>query len=108
VSDYSDQQIEHDIVTRGLNALRLTPDTIESVILAEQYYRFPHTTVTVCCLTLRNGYNVIGEAAAVSAENFDAEIGQKVARQHAKDKIWALEGYLLKQKLYTEVTSDVK
>ncbi len=100
MSGYFDQQIEDDIVTKGLNFPRLKPDNIEEVIVGEQFYRFLGTTVTVCCLALKNGYHVIGEAAAVSADNFDAEIGQKVARQHAKDKIWALEGYLLKEKLY--------
>jgi len=99
MSGYFDQQIEDDIVARGLNFPRLKPDNIEEVIVGEYYYRFPDTTVTVCCLTLKNGYCVIGQAAAVSAENFDAEIGQKVARQHAKDQIWALEGYLLKERL---------
>ena len=101
---YFDQQIEDDIVAKGLNFPRLKPDNIEEVIVGEQFYRFPDTTVTVCCLALKNGYHVIGEAAAVSADNFDAEIGQKVARQHAKDKIWALEGYLLKEKLYRGVS----
>ena len=100
MTDYSDQQIEDEIVGKGLIHPRLTPDDIEAVIVGEQYYRFPRTTMTVCCLMLRNGYCVIGESASVSPENYDAEIGQKIARQHAKDKIWALEGYLLKQKLY--------
>ncbi|SRR6266704_2263214 len=102
MSGYFDQQIEDDIVAKGLNSPRLKPNNIEEVIVGEQYHRFPNTTVTVCCLSLKNGYCVIGEAAAVSAENFDIEIGMKVSRQHAKDKIWALEGYLLKQRLYDE------
>ena len=63
------------------------------------YYVFPGTTVTICCLTLRNGYNVIGESASVSLENFHEDIGKKVAYIKARDKIWALEGYLLKSKL---------
>lgn len=100
MADYSDEKIEDDIVAKGLDAPRLSPEKIEDVIVGEQYYRFPRTTMMVCCLTLKNGYCVTGESAAVSSENFDAEIGQKVAKQHAKDKIWALEGYLLKQKLY--------
>ena len=38
--------------------------------------------------------------AAASPENFDAEIGRKVARADARDKLWQLEGYLLREKLY--------
>lgn len=37
---------------------------------AEAYYVFPGTTLTVCALTLRNGFQVVGESAAASPENF--------------------------------------
>jgi hypothetical protein len=45
---------------------------------------------------------VIGESAAVSLENFDEEIGRKIAREKARDKIWQLEGYRLRQILYEQ------
>ena len=92
--------IEQEIKDKGLNAPRLTPDAIDAAILAEQYHVFDGTTLTVCCLTLQNGFTVTGESAAASPENFDVEIGRKLARQNARNKIWALEGYLLKQKLH--------
>jgi hypothetical protein len=60
---------------------------------------FPNTTLTVCALTLKNGFHVVGESAAASPENFDQEIGRKIARDNARSKIWALEGYLLRSKL---------
>jgi hypothetical protein len=91
--------IEAEIQAKNLNAPRLTPDHIDQTILAEQFHVFPGTTLTVCCLTLKNGFQVIGESAAASPENFDEEIGRKIARSNARDKIWALEGYLLKNKL---------
>jgi len=62
--------------------------------------------LTFCVLILRNGFTVTGESACVSPENFDAEIGRKVARQKAVEKIWTLEGYLLKEGLYQAATSD--
>ena len=92
--------IEQEIQTKGLNAPRLTPDAIDAAIAGEQYHVFEGTTLTVCCLTLKNGYTVTGESAAASPENFDREIGQKIARQNAREKIWGLEGYLLRQKLH--------
>jgi hypothetical protein len=55
----------------------------------------------VCALTLRNGFIVTGESAAASHENFDEGIGRKIARENARTKIWALEGYLLRQRLYS-------
>jgi hypothetical protein len=92
-------EIEQEIQDKGLNAPRLTPQDIDNAIVSEDYYVFPNTTFTVCLLTLKNGYNVSGESAAASPENFDVEIGRKIARSNARDKIWALEGYLLRQKL---------
>lgn len=94
-----EKQIEKEIQDKGLNAPRLSPDLIDSVIKSEQYHVFPGTTMTVCALTLLNGYVVTGESAAASKENFDKEIGEKIARDNAREKIWALEGYLLKDRL---------
>jgi hypothetical protein len=92
-------EIEKEIQDKGLNAPRLNPGLIEMVIVGEQYHVFENTTLTICCLHLRNGYTVTGESAAASPENFDEEIGRKIARSNAREKIWALEGYLLKEKL---------
>lgn len=89
-------ELEQRIKAKGLTAPRLSPDHIDSCIVDAQYYVFPGTTLTVCCITLRNGYSVTGESAAVSKENFDEEIGRDVAYKNARDKIWQLEGYLLK------------
>lgn len=94
------QEIEKEIVAKGLSAPRITLDRIEAVIFKEDYYVFPNTTVTICCLTLANGFNVTGESACASPDNFDAEIGRKIAKENAKQKIWALEGYLLKNSIY--------
>lgn len=84
---------------KGLNAPRLTPQLIDAQIVGEAYHVFPGTTMTVCALTLRNGFIVIGESAAASPENFDQAIGQRIARENARNKIWALEGYSLRNAL---------
>lgn len=95
----NEQEIETEIQAKGLNAPRLTPAMIDEKILSEQYYIFPGTTLTVCALTLRNGYIVTGESAAASPSNFDEAIGRKIARENARNKIWGLEGYLLREHL---------
>ena len=94
-----EQSIEAEIQAKGLNAPRLSPEKIDDVIAGEDYHVFPGTTLTVCCLKLRNGFTVIGESAAASPENFNAELGRKIARNNARDKIWTLEGYLLREQL---------
>ena len=55
--------------------------------------------LTFCVLVLRNGFTVTGESACASPENFNAEIGRRVARESAINKVWPLMGYELKTKL---------
>lgn len=95
----NEAELEKELQAKGLNAPRLSPAIINEQIMDEEYYVFPNSTLTVCCLYLRNGYNVIGESAAASPENFDPEIGKRIAKDNARQKIWALEGYLLRSKL---------
>ncbi len=64
----------------------------------------PLQLLTFCVLILQNGFTVTGESACVSPENFDAEIGRKVARQNAEQKIWTLAGYELRSKLAKQLT----
>lgn len=91
---------EEMILERNLNAPRLTPDSIEAVIVGETFTNLPSGKVMVCELTLKNGFTVRGEAAVVSKENFNEEIGRKVSRENAKKKIWEVEGYLLQQTIF--------
>lgn len=103
-----EQAIEQEIQAKGLKAPRLTPADIDAKIVGE-YYFAPimdapsHPSVeclTVCVLVLENGFTVTGESACSSPENFDQEIGRKIARENARNKIWPLEGYLLRQALH--------
>lgn len=115
-----EQQIEQEIQSKNLNAPRLTPDHIDSKIKAVEYITprdvckrdngvevfdapLPLQTLTFCILTLENGFTVTGESACVSPENFDEAIGQEIAFKNAREKIWQLEGYLLKEKLNHQI-----
>ena len=62
--------VEERIVAAGLTAPRVTPQRIDDLVAAAsiQYYVFPGTTLTVCLITLRNGFSVTGESAAASPE----------------------------------------
>jgi hypothetical protein len=99
-------------------APRITPTDIEANIRYEAYFTAAQghlmtaghegdealQLLTFCVLVLQNGFTVTGESACASPENFDAEIGQKVARQNAINKIWPLMGYELKSKLANQAT----
>ena len=80
-------------------APKVTEELVESLIVDEDYHVFPKTCLTVCVLTLKNGFTVTGESACASPENFDAELGRKIARQNAVNKVWPLMGYELRTKI---------
>lgn len=59
----------------------------------------PLRLLTICVLVLQNGFTVTGESACVSPENYDEEIGRRIARGKAVEKIWPLLGFLLADQL---------
>lgn len=104
--------IEQDILDKGLTAPRVTPADVEAAISCEHFFTAGQAAeaagqpqhksldlLTFCVLVLRNGFTVTGESACASPENFDAEIGRKIARANAVNKIWPLLGYELRTKL---------
>jgi hypothetical protein len=115
----NDQIIEQEIQAKGLTAPRVTPADIEAEIASAHYFtafdgvfgskashpygNSPCPTelglLTFCVLVLRNGFTVTGESACASPENFDAELGRKIARQNAVNKVWPLLGFRLRDKL---------
>lgn len=79
---------------------KITLEGIKAKIIKKIFSVIPETTITICCLTLENGYTVTGEDACVDPANFNQADGEKYAEEAAIDKIWPLEGYLLKEKLF--------
>lgn len=116
----SDSTIEQQIQAKGLTAPRVTPRDLHANIASEHYFtaadgvlgeeingRGPTSVpdrslklLTFCVLVLRNGFTVTSESACASPENFNAEIGRKIARENAVQKIWPLMGYQLKEQIY--------
>lgn len=90
---------ENEIQAKGLTAPRITPDMLDAEIVGEDFHVFTGSCLTVCCLTLRNGFTVTGESACASPENFNEELGQKIAKANARDKIWPLLGFRLRDQL---------
>jgi hypothetical protein len=117
-------EIEQEIQDKGLTAPRVTLEDIEANITSAFYFTAAQGAekaardngsyaagspaeglalglLTFCVLVLRNGFTVTGESACVSPENFDAELGRKIARQNAIAKVWPLMGYALRESLCT-------
>jgi len=84
---------------------RLTPERIEAVISKEEFFVMPDSCLTICVITMRNGFSVAASAACADPANFDAEIGRTVSRRNALNQVWPLEGYLLKQRVFEEDTA---
>lgn len=114
----TDEIIEQEIQAKGLTAPRVTPADIEDEILSEHYFtglQGAQSTVlstpnnpqsalslnllTFCVIVLKNGFTVHGHSACASPENFDADIGCKVARSKAIEQIWPLLGFRLRDQL---------
>ena len=122
----NDTTIEQEIQDKGLTAPRVTPADVEANIVSEHYFTArdgrrgaivdgtyvgrekpqPEESdlatldlLTFCVLVLKNGFTVTGESACASPENFDAEIGRKIARQNAVQKVLHLMGYALRSEL---------
>ena len=118
-----DSAIEAEIQAKGLTAPRVTPADIKESISAEFYFTADEgkdgaaavevwnageetfdaidslKLLTFCVLVLKNGFTVTGESACADPRNFNAEIGRRIARTHAVEKIWPLLGYELRTKL---------
>lgn len=88
----------------GLRAVapRVHQSDVDAAVRRTDYYTFPATMLTVCVITLKNGYAVTGEAACASPANFQQDIGERIARENAYRKIWPLLGFLLMEKLHIE------
>lgn len=109
------------LVAEGKTAPRVTMEHIESIITSESYFTAAQGAyqagamspfnpalglLTFCVLTLRNGFTVTGQSACASAENFDEQAGREYARKDAVNKVWPLEGYLLRQRLHDGARPD--
>lgn len=81
---------------------RVTEESINAKIKDITTYRLPDTTMTVAVLTLENGWVQEGFSACADPANFDAEVGKEMAINNAYEKIWTLEGYLLKERLFRD------
>lgn len=97
-------QIAEMRAMKRMESIQIMPLGVEDQLT---FVRSPLGLLTFCVLVLQNGFTVTGESACASPENFDAEIGKKIALENAKQKLWPLLGYQLKDSLYRQEVSDV-
>lgn len=96
----NENEVEARSAELNLNAPRATPALVDAEIAGSQFHVFPGTTLTVCAITLKNGFIVTGISASVSPQNFDKYIGESLAYAEARDKIWPLLGFRLREQAF--------
>jgi hypothetical protein len=85
---------------------RVTPEYLQSRIARADYFR-PTETLTICVITLDNGFTLTGESACADPANYREDIGQKIAYDMAERKIWPLLGFALKEAMAARERADI-
>lgn len=79
---------------------RILPADVEAAIKSQTF--MVDGTLTICVLTLQNGFKVTGESACADPANFNQAKGEELARKAACEKIWTLLGYALRDRLHNQ------
>ena len=127
VVDPGPDALEREIQAAGADkAPRVTPAALKDEIVSEHYFTAADGArmspdgnwpihklntgslglLTFCALVLRNGFTVYGASACASPENFNAEIGRRIARENAEREIWPLLGFRLRDELASPVLTE--
>ena len=90
----NDEQLQQAL--ENCPAPRVTKEYMESriqeVVYLDQAFG---GTVTICNILLNNGFSIRGESACVNPENYNQDIGRKIAYDRAINSLWPLFGFLL-------------
>jgi hypothetical protein len=79
---------------------RVTLDSMLAKIVDTEFINpasIPH--MTICVLTMKNGFAVVGKSAPADAGNYDRDLGHKFAKEDAVRQLWAFEGYALREQM---------
>jgi hypothetical protein len=55
--------------------------------------------LTICIVVTKTGFTILGKSAPASPENFNAELGRKLAYEDCIRQLWPLMGFALKERL---------
>jgi hypothetical protein len=89
---------QRDVLLSQRPAERVTRESIQAKVMKTDFLNVG--LLTICVVTLENGFSVRGESACAHPDNYDRALGERIAYDDAIAKIWPLEGYLLKQRLW--------
>jgi len=94
----------NSVTAAGINARIKSIDFLIRPFLTSN----PNDTTTICRITMVNGFTIDGFSACADPYNFNEDIGKKYAHEQAFDKLWMLEGYLLKERLHQQEVASAE
>jgi hypothetical protein len=90
-------------VEANANGNRVSIPSIKARIAKVEFSRpFEKTTLTLCVITMINGFTFVGKSACADPANFDAEVGERYAYEDAFEQIWPCEAYLIRERMWNE------
>lgn len=111
IDQISDAEVERIVREKGLNAPRVTLEDINNNIRNVEFVKYISFTGQIlrwAVITTMNGFAVTGKpSCAVSQANDNAEIGERIALENARNELWPLMGYVLREKLHNGMYEDV-
>lgn len=79
---------------------RVTPAMVDAEIADEDYHTPPGTRMTICTLTLANGFTVTGESGCTDPNACDPELGRDLAKGKARGKVFEFLAFRLRDELH--------
>lgn len=92
---------EEELASRAV-APRVSQADVDAEVRNAYFHVIPDSMMTICALTLQNGFTVLGKSACADPRNFQKDIGERIAREEAYGKVWALLGFRLADRLHAE------
>lgn len=98
---------QRDKLLANRPARTVTEQSIKDRIVSREFLRpESDSTLTICVVTLVNGFQFVGHSACAIKENFNQELGEKIAFDNAFRQVWSHEGYLLRQETWESETPE--
>jgi hypothetical protein len=73
--------------------MKITREQIEARIKGVEYI-VTHGRMTLCFITLDNGFIESGESVCIDAAEFNSETGRQIAYDDAFDQLWGYFGFV--------------
>jgi predicted DNA-binding protein (MmcQ/YjbR family) len=78
---------------------KITEQRVLDQLKYEEYKKIGKKT-TICLLTTKSGFEIVGSSACVDLESYNKILGESIAYENAIKKLCEMEGYSLQKELF--------